>query len=111
VVLAYLTGQPRAAEVLRPALIVLQVVHAVPLALLCAELWPILHRGFTPGQRALAVALVLVGGWLLPLGLVSVWGGVAAMVAAAVLILAGNLAARFLLVHLPHQAACAPGHP
>jgi len=110
VVLAYLTGHPRAAEVLRPALIVLQLVHAVPLGLLSAELWPALSRGFTPGQRALAVALVLVGGWLLPLGLVSV-GGVAAMVAAAVLIVLGNLAARFILVRLPHQLARGPGHP
>jgi hypothetical protein len=111
VVLAYLTGHPRAAEVLRPALIVLQVVHAVPLALLSAELWPVMHRGFTRGQRALAVALVLFGGWLLPLGLVSVGGGVVAMVAAAVLIVAGNLAARFVLVRLPHQSAYDPGYP
>jgi hypothetical protein len=103
VVLAHLTGHPRAAEVLRPALIVLQLVHAVPLALLSAELWPVVRRGFTPGQRALAVALVLVGGWLLPLGLVTVGGGVVAMLAAAVLILGGNLAARFLLVRLPHR--------
>jgi hypothetical protein len=111
VVLAYLTGHTRAAEVLRPALIVLQLVHAVPLALLSAELWPVMRRGLTPGQRAVAVALVLVGGWLLPLGLVSVGGGVVAMVAAAALIVAGNLAARFLLVRLPHQSACGPGHP
>jgi hypothetical protein len=111
VVLAYLTGQPRAAEVLRPALIVLLVVHAVPLALLSAELWPVVRRGLTPGQRALAVALVLVGGWLLPLGLVSV-GGVVAMVVAAVLIVGGNLAARFILVRVPHLSTGGPvpGH-
>jgi hypothetical protein len=110
VVLAYLIGQPRAAEVLRPALLVLQLVHAVPLALLSAELWPVVRRGFTPGQRALAVAVVLVGGWLLPLGLVSFGAGAAAMVAAAVLIVGGQLVARFLLVRLPHQAACGAGH-
>jgi hypothetical protein len=103
VVLAYLTRYSRAAEVLRPALIVLQLVHAVPLALLSAELWPVGRRGFTPGQRALAGAVVLVGGWLLPLGLVTVGGGMVAMLAAAVLILGGNLAARFILVRLPHQ--------
>jgi Ni/Fe-hydrogenase subunit HybB-like protein len=109
VVLAYLTGYPRAAEVLQPALIVLLLVHAVPLVLVGAELWPALSRGFTRGQRALAVALVLIGGWLLPLSLVSV-GGAAAMVTAAVLIVVGNLAARFILVRLPHQSASAPGH-
>jgi Ni/Fe-hydrogenase subunit HybB-like protein len=108
VVLAYLTGHPRAAEVLRPALIVLQLVHAVPLALLSAELWPILRRAATPRQWALAVALVPVGGWLLPLGLAIV-GGVVAMVAAAVLIVGGALAARFILVRLPHHSTCGPG--
>jgi Ni/Fe-hydrogenase subunit HybB-like protein len=103
VLLAYLTGHPRAAEVLRPALIVLQLVHAVPLALLSAELWPAMRRGFTPGQRTIAVALVLVGGWLLPLGLLIVSGGMPPLVAAALLLVLGNLAARFMVVRLPHH--------
>jgi hypothetical protein len=110
VVLAYLIGHPRAAEVLRLALIVLQLVYAVPLALLIAELWPVVRRGFAPNQRALAVTLVLVGGWLLPLGIVIIGGGVVPMLAAAVLIIAGNLASRFILVRLSHQSAGGPGH-
>lgn len=104
VLLAYLTGQTRAIEVLRPALLVLQLIHAIPLTLVMRELWPVLRRVLSLGQWAFAFTPALAVGWLLPLGLVSVGGREVTMVVAAVLILVGNLVARFLLIRLPHQA-------
>jgi hypothetical protein len=104
ILLAYLTGQPRAAEVLRPALGALLVVQAVTLALLSAAMRPTVGRVLTRGQRHLAFTLVVVGGILLPLGLVVV-GGFVGLIAAACLIVLGNLAARFVLVRLPHRSA------
>jgi Ni/Fe-hydrogenase subunit HybB-like protein len=104
IVLAYLTDQPRAAEALRPALAILLLVHSVPLILLTLELRPALARALTPGQRGSAAVVVTVGGVLLPLALVIADGGAVWMMAAALLIVLANLAARFVLVRLPHQA-------
>ncbi len=100
VVLAYLTGQPHAADLLRPAFGILLVVHAVPLGLLTAELWPAAR-----GQLRLGLILVAVGGVLLPLGLVTAGRGPAGLIAAACLAILGNLADRFVLIRLPHQRA------
>src|SRR5205814_6187287 len=104
IVLAYLTEQPHAAEVLRPALGIVLVVHAVPLLLLAAELRPVVDRALTRGQRLIAITVVAAGGLLLPLALVTVGGGLWGPTAAAFLILLGNLAARFVLVQLPRSA-------
>jgi hypothetical protein len=100
--LAHLTGQPRAAEVLRPALAILLLVHAGPLVLLSRELRPVANRVLAPRQRRLVAARVAGGGLLLPLGLVLLGSAPGWTVAAACLVLLGSLAARFVLVRLPH---------
>ncbi len=96
IVLAYLTGQPSVAQVLRPALGLLLVVHAVPALLLGVEL--------RRGQRGLDMRLAGVATVLLPLSLLLVGEQPVWMVTAALLIILGNLAARFVLVQLPHRA-------
>lgn len=104
IVLAYLMGQPRAADVLRPALGVLLVVHAVPSVLLAAELRPAADDIFTRRRRRRILALLMAASFLLPLGLVIAGGGPVLQLTAASLIILGNLGTRFLLVQLPHPS-------
>ncbi len=105
VLLAYLTGRPHAAQVLRPALGILLAVQAVPLVLLAADLRAGAARAFTPAQWCLVLGVVVLGGMLLPLVLVIVGDGPVPLITAAVLILLGSLVARFVLVRLPHRGA------
>jgi hypothetical protein len=107
IVVAHLMGQPRAAEVLRPALALLLVVQVVPLAFLWAELWPVLRRAFTPGQQFVGITVVGAGSLLLPLCLVIVTDRPAWQLTAAVLVLLGGLAARYLL-QIPHRSTQRP---
>ena len=105
IVLAYMTGEPRVLEVLRPALGVLLVVHAIPSALLYAELRPALQRVLDRGQRWRAAALVSGGGLLVPLCLVLFGSGPIVLLTASLLIFLGNLSARFVLVKLPQPGS------
>jgi Ni/Fe-hydrogenase subunit HybB-like protein len=102
VVLAFLAGQTHAARVLRPAFGILLAVQAVPLVLLAVELWPAARRGVTAGQCGFILLALVIGGMLLPLVFVIVGDGPAPLITAAVLVLLGSLATRFLLVRLPH---------
>jgi Fe-S-cluster-containing hydrogenase component 2 len=108
VVLAFLAGQPRAAEVLRPAVGILLAIQAVTSVMMTVELWPVLERAFTAGQRSTAIILVGVGGLLLPLCLVVRTDTAPWQLAAALLILTGNLAARFIFLQIPHRVAEKP---
>ncbi len=103
--LALLTGPTRAAEVLRPALGVLLVIHAIPSALLVREMGHSLRRVFARGGQHGGVALGLVLSFLGPLVLVILSGSSTCLVSAAVLTLLGSLGARYLLIQLPHVAA------
>ncbi len=98
---AYLADQAPAAEVLRPALAILLIVHALPLALLTLELGPATSRVFTSGQRCWNLSLVVATGLLLPLILLFVGGGYITLLPAALLVIVGGLASRLVLVHLP----------
>ena len=107
-VLAELGGQGAAADLLRPALVVLVALAAVPTVLLAGELRPTLAGVYGPGGSWGIGAMVLVGGAVLPGGLALVGGRYAAIGAALVLLSAGYLA-RSLVVHLPHRVAHARG--
>ncbi len=96
VVLAYLMGQAQAVLILRPALGALLVVHLILLIPLYAALGPAMDWVLT--------LLVVVGGLLLPLGLVIVGAEPAWTVAAAILIILGSLASRFALLQIPHRS-------
>jgi hypothetical protein len=103
-VLSILMGQQRAGTVLRPALVQLLVLTVVALCLLVADLRPALSRIHTRRQLGRLAALCVGAGTLVPLGLLLA-GGRALAVLAAVLLLLGSLAMRFLIVRLPHASA------
>ena len=99
--LATVMGQPKAAAVLRLALMLLLVLNLVALGLLLADLrGPLSHAH---GPRALAVigALVVLAGLLVPLGLLAL-GAPLPMAGAVLLILLGAVVVRSEIVRLPH---------
>lgn len=102
--IAELGGYAPAADLLRPALVVLVVLAAVPTVLLAVELRPTLAGVWDAGERNGTAAAVGLCGLILPLGLVWASGPYAAVVAAASLLVAGHVV-RSVVVHLPHRVA------
>ena len=103
-VIAALTGEQRAVDALRPAVTLLILLDLVVLALLVAELLPLLSRLYDRGTFALAGLLVLLTWVVIPAG--SLLAGavpVTASLAVASLILA-SLGIRYAIVRLPHDA-------
>jgi Ni/Fe-hydrogenase subunit HybB-like protein len=103
-VLALLLGQSRATALLRPALVVVLVLGAIPLGLLIADVHPALIRICSDSQLQRRGGLSLGGGVLIPLCLLLVGGSPAVLLTAVVFIILGNLASRFVIVHVPHEA-------
>jgi Ni/Fe-hydrogenase subunit HybB-like protein len=104
VILAFLAGEPRAAEVLRRALGILLVVHATVSVMLIVELRTALQRVFPRGLQYFAFVTTAVGSLVVPLALVAA-GGLAWTVTAALIILITSLSARLVLVRLPHVSS------
>jgi hypothetical protein len=102
IALSVLLGQARATAVLRPALGLLLVVNALGLFLLLADLRLALAQIFAPRQRWQLGLLMLGGGALAPLCLVLVGGGPPVLLAAALFVLLGSLAIRFVIMKVPH---------
>src|SRR5262245_268851 len=86
-VLSVLTGQERAATVLRPALALLLVLNLAPLRLLLANLRPALSRIYTPGQLGRLAALCVGVGTLVPLALLAAGGSPLPLLAAVLSLL------------------------
>src|SRR5262245_11305948 len=86
-VLSVLTGQERAATVLRPALARLLVLNLSPLGLLLANLRPALSRIYTPGQLGRLAALCVGVGTLVPLALLAAGGSPLPLLAAVLSLL------------------------
>ncbi len=101
--LSVLTRQERAASLLRPALGLLLVLNAVPLALLIAGLRPTLVQTRTRRQLLCAGLLGPGVGLGLPLILLLVGSSPPVLLAAVLSLLLGSLAIRFALVRLPHS--------
>jgi hypothetical protein len=95
-------GHERAASLSRTALLLLLVLNAIPFGLLIAELGPALARSSGPGRLALMALLILGAGMAIPLVLLLAGGDPARAVWAAVLLVAGSLATRYVVVMLPH---------
>jgi Polysulphide reductase, NrfD len=106
--LANLMGQPRAVDVLKPALLLLLLLNAVALGWLVRDLRPALSKAYTDLALFRLGALVVAGGMLGAVGLLLL-GGISATLIAALLIIAGALVIRFELVRLPHRQE--GGHP
>jgi hypothetical protein len=101
--LSILTGQERAAAILRAALGMLLVLNLIPLGLLAANLRPALARTSARAPLWRAGLLALGGGTLIPLALVLVGGGPPLMLAVTFVLL-GSLVIRFMIIKIPHAS-------
>lgn len=99
--LSVLSGHERATALVRPALALLIVLNAIFLLLLVVELRPALARVFASHQLWYVGLLALGGGMLVPLGLL-LSGSAALMLSAALLLVLGSLAIRFVIIKIPH---------
>jgi hypothetical protein len=97
-VLSLLLGEPAATALLRPATLALLLVNGIGLALLAADVRPLVPASLLSALVGFAVPMVLLG-----LNL-----GALALGAAAVLIVAGAFIVRRSLVHLPHAVVHPP---
>ncbi len=100
--LAAVMGQPKAAAVLRLALILLLVLNLLALGLLVADLREPLSRAHGPRALVVMGALVVLAGLLVPLGLLA-RGAAVPMAGAVPLILLGAVVVRSEIVRLPHR--------
>ncbi len=102
--MSVLIGQSRAAAVLRTVAVVLLLLNLIPTGLLFLELRETLSRIYRDQQVHLALALIVVGGTLIPLFLLLVGDGAPWILGAVLFILAGNLAIRSLFLKIPHAS-------
>jgi hypothetical protein len=101
--LAVALGQS-AAEVLRPTLLVLLMMNAIPVCLLLREVQPTLRRRYSRPRAVWLGALVLGGGMFVPLCLLAGTGNAAATLIAVALILLSSVVARFVIVAIPQPS-------
>jgi hypothetical protein len=100
--LAIVLGNEPATHLLRHALTLLLGISLIPQALLLLDMRPALVRHFPRGTRLGFAAFVLIGGVVVPLGLLLVTGAPAALIVAIVLVLLANVVGRFAIVYIPH---------
>ena len=101
--IAAVTGEARAADVLRPAVGLLAVLNLVPLGLLASDLSPALSRLYSWQGRLTAGAGVILVGAVIPVGVLLLGGGVVIASAVLAAIVLANLGVRSVIVHLPHR--------
>jgi hypothetical protein len=101
-VLAALLGQMDAVGILRPALLLLLLLNAVPLALLISDLRPAWSQHPKARYLGWLTAAGVGGGTVLPLGLLLAGPDASPQFAPVLLLLAGSLALRFMIVRVPH---------
>ena len=91
IALALASDHTAAAHALRPALVVLLVICAVPMVLMMVELRPAVQEAFAPPTRAFNLTIVIGGGLVLPLVLTLLGSGLRLLWCSAALIVLGNL--------------------
>lgn len=102
--LSILTGQERAAALLRPALLLLLLLNVAAMGLLLIDVRAAVSVAYTRTALGRLGVLVIGGGVLLPLSLLAADGPVPTL-AAVLFIMLGALVVRFELVRFPHLAA------
>jgi hypothetical protein len=103
-VVAALTGEPRAVAALRPVVGLLLVLNLIVLALLVGNLYPLLSRLYARREFGVAGLFVLLTAVVIPAASLLAGGVPAtASIAMASLVLA-SLAVRYAIVRLPHDA-------
>ncbi len=105
--IAAVTGEARAADVLAPAVGLLAVLNLLPLGLLANDLRPVLSRLYPRRHRLTAGVAVVFIGAAVPVGLLVAGGGVVVASAVLVTIVAASLGVRFAIVRLPHLVTVA----
>lgn len=103
-VIAALAGESRAADLLVPAVGLLAVLNLVPLGLLASDLHPTLAHLYPRRERAIAGALLVLGGTALPVGLLFAGSGTVIAIAVLGAVVSAHLFVRFVIVGLPHAA-------
>jgi hypothetical protein len=103
-VLAVLTNETRAIDVLRPIVVLLVPLNLVALAMLVSDLYPLLSRLYSRRARCQAGLFVFLTGAVIPVVslVVGAWS-VTMSIAVSSLILA-SLGIRFAIIRLPHDA-------
>ncbi|MDB5309406.1 MAG: hypothetical protein JWO38_3608 [Gemmataceae bacterium] len=103
-VLAVVAGEARAVAVLRPTVGLLVGLNLIALALVVADLYPLLARLYSRRARRRAGLFAALAGMAIPIGLLLAGAGpVTVTVATASLVLA-SLGVRSVLIQLPHAA-------
>ena len=102
--LANVTGEQRAAGLLKPTVVLLLVLNAIALALLLRDLRPALAKAYSRLDLVRLGAVVIAGGMLVAVALLLIGGTIATLVA-ALLVTLGALVIRHELVHLPQRHA------
>jgi hypothetical protein len=103
-VLSALTGQTRAAGILRTAFILLLVLNVIPLGLLFRNLQPTHARLYTREQQWSVGALIFAAGTLIPLVLTLLNGGLVFIFGSVISLLLASWAIRFVYVKIPHTS-------
>jgi Ni/Fe-hydrogenase subunit HybB-like protein len=99
--LSILLWQESAAALLRATVVLLLLLNQLVLGLLLLDIRAALSTAYTGRALGRLGALVLVGGALLPLGLL-IAGGPLPMLGAVLVLVLGALVVRFVIVNLPH---------
>jgi hypothetical protein len=102
-VIARLMGQERAASLLRPALVILLVLHLIPLARVIGEFRDSFERTHSRAQRITIGAIALGLGWFVPLILILKASGTLATILVLASLVAGSLMIRWTIVMIPHR--------
>ncbi len=100
--LSLLGGYARAAAALRVPLAILLALNVIPAGLLFADLRAAMGRIDPGGKLAALVPTACIGTTLVPLALLLAGGGTAWMIVAVSIMLIGALAARSLILKIPH---------
>jgi hypothetical protein len=99
-----LTGHSPAAASLRTVLMLLLLLSIIPAGLLFAEFRKTLCRLYSDQRVYLALALLFVGGTLMPLILLLVADGAPGILGAVSLIVLTSLIVRSLIIKIPHAS-------
>jgi Polysulphide reductase, NrfD len=102
--IAVLTGHSTAVGALRAALMLLLLLNLIPGGLLFSELRKTLWRIFGDRPVYTTLTLILIGGTLLPIGLLAVGDAAPWNLGAVSLILLANLAMRSQFIKIPHAS-------
>jgi Polysulphide reductase, NrfD len=102
--LAVLTSESRAINVLRPIVLLLVPLNLVAFAMLVSDLHPLLSRLYSRRARCQAGLFVILTGAVIPVVSLAVGAWSATLSIAVVSLILASLGIRFIIIRLPHDA-------